>query len=238
MSFGWLRTACILAPLAGAPLAGAGCLLFEDEEETPRERTIVLQLDMNPKALDFRLGAKDGEDPGAAAAEPAKPEEPGEPDKAEADKEQKKLASTRKIKKRRKKHAPPPPAGPSLEGLLMRIERVKLERARRGYRPGELPAVDQALARAERLLDGDDLAEALREIKKAQQALDNFQIDRQYIERRLELLNRDPRVSNLSGPTLEKVSQLLDGVNKAYLQGDYRKANKIIDKIRKIIGAK
>ena len=221
----------VLAPrvfllLAGLWLSGCGCLLFDEEEETPRERKILLQLDVNPRQLDFRLGAKKGE--------PDKPEAGSEPDKAEPDKA--KAVKVAKRKTRRRKPAPVVEEGPSLESLLMRIERVKLERARRGYKPGELPAVDQALARAERLLDGDDLGEASREVAKAQQALDNFQIDRAYIERRLELLNRDPRVSNLSGGNLEKVSRLLDGVNKAYLQGDYRKANKIIEKIRKIIG--
>jgi len=223
--------------------AGVGCL-FADEEETPAERRIVLQLDINPNQLKFQLGAPEAEaagtaDPAAKPGAPPAPEASGEavaaPTEPAGKPPRKKTARPDRSGPGRTK---PPRSGPSLEGLLMRIERVKLERARRGFKPGELPAVDQALARADRLLDSDRLSEASQEVAKAQRALDNFQIDRQYIERRLELLNRDPRVSNLSGETLKKVSALLDGVNRAYLQGDYRKANKIIEKIRKIIGAK
>ena len=68
---GWLLVAAIGA---GAP----GCL-FVDEEETPLERKIVLQLDINPNQLKFKLGDQAAPEAATAPADADAPEPATDP---------------------------------------------------------------------------------------------------------------------------------------------------------------
>ncbi|NOZ85037.1 MAG: hypothetical protein GXP49_02000 [Deltaproteobacteria bacterium] len=227
------------------------CLLEEDEQ--PKERRIVLQLDTNPKKIDFKtaVAGKSRSNESAIVKNKKDNNENQQTNGRQGmqvsvlGKSQARAKTKEKIntptrdkgasepRKGRQEHNSRPRL--TMEGLLMKLEAVKLDRAKRGYRPGELPAVDEAVDKAEKLLDQDRLEDAAREIAKAQRVLDNFKIDQKYIEHRLDILNRDPRVSHLSGRKLQKVSKLLEAVNKAYMKGDYRKTNRIIDRIRQII---